>query len=215
MADTEVGAGLLFYTYQDQLIRVSQSKNELRGLVQARNELARYASMRSDLSLARAKGLRDELDEDASIEPQSDVLSSDIEDGLLPEPIDDAHWCKRCYAVDACMLYRKVCSTPLYHSARSLSFNQAIDAKPHNSSTPSEDIVNLYESKTSHLSKQHTEFFSEWEHLINLEEREAARNRKEIWTMTAEERQQAGRLVVSFCCMFKTPLNSGAGVLRI
>lgn len=107
-----MSTGLLFYTQQDQLIRVAQAKHELRGLIHARNELARYASMRSDSSLARPKENRDLDDNAKEVEEfanaDTDAAPEDIEDALLPTPIDDEHWCKRCYASDACMLYRKV-----------------------------------------------------------------------------------------------------------
>lgn len=113
MLDQDVTTGLLFYTQQEQLISVAQAKHELRGLVHARNELARYASMRSDWSLSRAKNKErsEESGDFAELvakDAATDEQPQDIEDALLPVPVDDDHWCKRCYANDACMLYRKV-----------------------------------------------------------------------------------------------------------
>lgn len=54
-------------------------------------------------------------------------------------------------------------------------------------------MVNLYQSKTNHVTPKQAEFFRTWEHLINLEERELVRYRKEMWTMSPEERQSVGR----------------------
>lgn len=109
---------MLYYTQQNQVIRVAQAQKELRGLIHSRNELARYASMRSDLSLARSKAARQDSDEsgefgeDTMIAPHDST--PDMEDALLPGPIDEERTCKRCYAVDACMLYRKVDAHPRF-----------------------------------------------------------------------------------------------------
>lgn len=43
--------------------------------------------------------------DEAEAEPEEDRP-------LLPAPIDEERSCKRCYAVDACMLFRKVRSLP-------------------------------------------------------------------------------------------------------
>jgi DNA replication ATP-dependent helicase Dna2 len=39
-----------------------------------------------------------------------------MEEPFLPPTIDDERTCKRCYALDTCMLYRKV-SSPLHSSS--------------------------------------------------------------------------------------------------
>jgi DNA replication ATP-dependent helicase Dna2 len=61
----------------------------------ARNELAAWMSKRRSLDLpVSAHRLEDE---------------TAIEDlAFLPPTIDNARECKMCYAVDSCMLYRKV-----------------------------------------------------------------------------------------------------------
>lgn len=56
-------------------------------------------------------------------------------------------------------------------------------------------MVDLYQQKTAHVTQAQGDFFREWEHLINLEERELVRYRKEMWTMGPEERQSIGRYV--------------------
>lgn len=58
-----------------------------------------------------------------------------------------------------------------------------------------EELGELYEDKTAHLSSTHLEFFKKWEKLISYEEQELVRYKKEIWTMTAEQRTKMGRCV--------------------
>ncbi|KAF9234817.1 Dna2-domain-containing protein [Melanogaster broomeanus] len=78
---------------------------------------------------------------------------------FLPPTIDDERACKRCYALDTCMLYRKA-------------------------------VENL---KTSHLTSVQADFFKQWEALIALEEQDGIRFRKELWTLSAQEREDKGR----------------------
>ena len=87
-------------------MRVAQTKNELRGLIQARNQLAAYASLRSDPVSGKVHAVTaDKNDEDESVDNIDETLTRL---SILPPPIDDERTCKRCYVVDACMLYRKV-----------------------------------------------------------------------------------------------------------
>lgn len=51
----------------------------------------------------------------------------------------------------------------------------------------------MYALKTGHLSPVHAAFFKKWEALISLEERDLVRFRKELWTMSAPEREEKGR----------------------
>ena len=76
----EVPSGLLYYTQSEEVVRVPTARNEVRALMMKRNELATYMMRR----------IRHEK------EP------------FLPPTIDDVRVCGKCFAVDACMLYRKV-----------------------------------------------------------------------------------------------------------
>ncbi|KAF5357379.1 hypothetical protein D9758_005868 [Tetrapyrgos nigripes] len=76
----DVSSGLLYYTQSEEVVEVPASRNELRGLIIGRNELATYMMRR------QRKG---------SSEP------------FLPPTIDDERVCKKCYSLDSCMLYRK------------------------------------------------------------------------------------------------------------
>jgi DNA replication ATP-dependent helicase Dna2 len=87
-----VPAGLLYYSQLDSILRVEARPNEIRALIMARNELAGWMSKRRTLAQPRPKR------EETAIEDLA----------FLPPTIDNARECKMCYAVDSCMLYRKV-----------------------------------------------------------------------------------------------------------
>lgn len=76
----DVPSGLLYYTQSEEVVRVPTAKNEVRALMMKRNELAGYMMRR--------------------VRQESKPF--------LPPTIDDIRVCGRCYAVDTCMLYRRV-----------------------------------------------------------------------------------------------------------
>lgn len=78
----EVPSGLLYYTQSEEVVRVPRGRNELRALIIARNEMAGYMMRRTN-----------------QIKTQ---------ESFLPPTIDDERICQKCYALDTCMLYRKV-----------------------------------------------------------------------------------------------------------
>ncbi|KAI5995328.1 Dna2-domain-containing protein [Pisolithus orientalis] len=142
----EVPSGLLYYTQSEEVVRVPRGRNELRALIIARNEMAGYMTRRAK--------------------------QSKVQEAFLPPTLDDERICKKCYALDTCMLYRKAVE------------NVEDDSSP---------IVGIYELKTSHLTPSQAEFFKQWEALITLEEQDAVRFKKELWTMNAQEREEKGR----------------------
>lgn len=158
----QVPSGLLYYTQSEEVVRVPRGRNELRGLICARNEMAAYMMRR--------------LDQGKAPEP------------FLPPTIDDERTCKKCYALDACMLYRKASAVRPYVILTS-RYCQAVE----NVVDDSSPIAGIYDAKTSHLTPTQADFFKRWEALIALEEQDAIRFRKELWTMTAEEREAKGR----------------------
>jgi len=81
----EVPSGLLYYTQSEEVVRVPQSRNELRALMGARNEMAAYMMRRN-----------------------THDKQQEIEEPFLPRTIDDERLCKKCYVQDTCMLFRKV-----------------------------------------------------------------------------------------------------------
>lgn len=79
----DVPSGLLYYTQSEEVVRVPRARNELRALIVARNEMVGHMMRRMD--------------------------PSKVDESFLPPTIDNEQICKRCYALDICMLYRKVC----------------------------------------------------------------------------------------------------------
>ncbi|TFK52072.1 Dna2-domain-containing protein [Heliocybe sulcata] len=154
----EVPSGLLFYTHTEEVVRVPAARLELKGLILARNEIACYMMQRH-----RSAAVKHEEEEaGGAARFQS----------FLPPTIDDERTCKRCYALDTCMLYRK-----------------AVE-KVEDDSSP---IADIYALKTSHLTPAQLDFFKKWEALISLEEEDLIRFKKELWTMTASQRETKGR----------------------
>ncbi|KAG6888262.1 hypothetical protein C0992_009151 [Termitomyces sp. T32_za158] len=149
----EVSSGLLYYTQSEEVTKVPASRNEIRGLIIARNEMAAYMTRRNEVTASKEGTVQ---------KPEP----------FLPPTIDDGRVCKRCYALDTCMLYRKAVE----------------DVEDVTS-----PIADIYDLKTSHLTPARTKFFKQWESLISLEEQDLVRFRKELWTMGAVERELKGR----------------------
>lgn len=97
-----IPAGLLYYSQLDSVLRVEARPNEIRALIMARNDLAHH--------LAKQRSLDDEPL--FAVSSQGSIGEGGV-DSFLPPTIDSARECKNCYAVDTCMLYRKVSRPPL------------------------------------------------------------------------------------------------------
>lgn len=98
----EVPAGLLYYTQTSEVVHVPAAKNEIKDLMMSRNLLAGW--------LVR----RGRSDTQVSCQSYENSTATVIEESWLPPPIDEERQCTNCFAVDACMLYRKV-SAQLTH----------------------------------------------------------------------------------------------------
>ncbi|WFD44716.1 DNA helicase [Malassezia psittaci] len=126
----------------------------------------------------------DEFQDLSSLDDLSDATIAQLLDSpsidpssshrFLPPTIDSTHQCTRCYARDACMLYRS--------------------AVEHVTDTDS-PIAPLYAEHTQALTEDDREFFQKFDALISHEEQHLAKHRKELWTISAEDRQQLGRCV--------------------
>ncbi|KAJ1653612.1 DNA replication endonuclease-helicase Dna2 [Dispira simplex] len=90
----------------------------------------------------------------------------------LPPMIQNPHICRMCPILDTCLVYHKA----LEHGTAESSGLGAVFTTKCDSLTP-RDVV----------------FFDKWENLVTVEEAEMFRFRKEIWSMTAPERQGIGR----------------------
>jgi DNA replication ATP-dependent helicase Dna2 len=85
-----VDLGLLYYTQSEEVVAVPVSRLELRALVAVRNTIAAWMAR-------RYRGLGQQWSKGDS--------------SFLPPTIDNERLCGRCYALDACMLYRRVRSS--------------------------------------------------------------------------------------------------------
>lgn len=77
----------------------------MRALIQRRNTLASWLGKKSKASLPRQTVV--EVVQEDAVEEDGGV--GEEEGRRLPETIDRSYDCSRCYQVDVCMLYRKVC----------------------------------------------------------------------------------------------------------
>ncbi len=128
---TSIKAGLLYYTQTDSLLQVPAASSEIRSLLHARNELAGYLA--HDRAEAQSRVLASQntpqvpvlpQERSGKIEaptptaaspvkhashapsPESEQVSS--QHAILPPTLDNPRECRSCYAVNGCMLYRKV-----------------------------------------------------------------------------------------------------------
>jgi DNA replication ATP-dependent helicase Dna2 len=182
---TDVPDGLLYYTQSDTVVRVPRTRNEIRGLVVARNQLASYMIKRIGREGDIRKKRREELEQE---ERQGDIEEIGMgAEPFLPPPIDSEHACKKCYTLDTCMLYRYAFSTTT-PSSRLLP----LEEPPTGLDAP-QSILDAYHLKTGHLTPGQGMFFRKWETLLSLEERDLVRFRRELWTIGAVERERMGR----------------------
>lgn len=86
----QIDCGLLYYSKSAELHIIRTAKNEIRGLILARNELASHMS-------------RKQGNEEDAVRSYVDTMTRSD----LPATIDDERTCSRCYVSEACMLYRK------------------------------------------------------------------------------------------------------------
>ncbi|KDQ55464.1 hypothetical protein JAAARDRAFT_133813 [Jaapia argillacea MUCL 33604] len=153
------------------LLYYTQSEEVVR-VPRARNEVRALIGVRNEMAgfLGRGRGKgKGQLGEDKG---KGKEEMGEEEKRFLPETIDDEWVCGKCYVVDTCMLYRKAVE------------NVFDDSSP---------IANIYALKTGHLTPSQGEFFKKWEELISIEEQDAVRFKKELWTMGAKEREDRGR----------------------
>lgn len=194
---TPVPAGLLYYSQLNSILRVEAKPNEIRALIIARNELAGYLSAKRKVpsswmvapSLPLRRGIQSDTSEfHAKADPETDIEDTGTGQ-FLPATIDNPRECRSCYAVDSCMLYRKVM---IFHlvSRVALTPLQAVDQVPETEEDP---IAELYAEKSGHMSEADGAFFRKWETLLTVEEQEIGRFRSQLWTMTAASREKTGR----------------------
>jgi len=87
----QLDEGLLYFTQNEEPIKVFASRNEISALTVARNDMVYHMAQKADDLTKKA--------ELGKFEPTNEHL---------PETIDIEHTCGYCYGLDVCMLYRKV-----------------------------------------------------------------------------------------------------------
>lgn len=192
----DIREGFLYYTQSGggEVIRVPRGRNEVRGLIGIRNELAGYMWRRvrkkkgkgkEDTNKARTVDL--DVDMEDIIPPSSLNKSSknnEPEEPFLPPPIDDERACKRCYALDTCLLFRKAHSSTVKQKTKQhQEYDPPVPAF----------LAPIYDLKTGHLTSTQAQFFRDWERLLSLEEKDLVRFKRELWTLGAKEREEKGR----------------------
>ena len=195
----DIREGLLYYTQSGggEVVRVPRGRNEVRGLISIRNELVGYMWRRvrrkkgkgkEDTNKARTTDLDVDMEDiipSTSLKPvKSNKDNEPEEEPFLPPPIDDERACKRCYALDTCLLFRKAHSSTVKRKTKQhQEYDPPVPAF----------LAPIYDLKTGHLTPTQTQFFNDWERLLALEEKDLVRFKRELWTLGAKEREDRGR----------------------
>ena len=88
----QIDEGLLYHTQSDEPTKVPASRNEIRALLVARNDIVHHMSKKAD-----------------DLTKMAELGKFGPTNEHLPETIDDGFICDKCYGLDTCMVYRKVC----------------------------------------------------------------------------------------------------------
>ena len=194
----DIHEGLLYYTQSGggEVVRVPRGRNEVRGLIGIRNELVGYmwrrirkkkGKGREDTNKAQARDLDVDMEDiisPSSLNPVKSSKDNEPEEPFLPPPIDDERACKRCYALDTCLLFRKAHSSTVKRKTKQQQeYDPPVPAF----------LAPIYDLKTGHLTPTQTQFFKDWERLLALEEKDLIRFKRELWTLGAKEREDRGR----------------------
>lgn len=90
----------------------------------------------------------------------------------LPPMLKRARMCNRCYAKTPCLIYHKL-----------------LEGGDGETSALGED----FDAATGHLTPEDRDFFNKWDELLNKEEGNLAKFRRELWTLLSSEREALGR----------------------
>lgn len=121
-----MNAGLLYYTQSNEVYQVQAARNEIRGLIHARNRFASILHQRITLppQFALPQSIPSTTTQ-PSLDEEEEALWAQLGSPmdnfpttsqatwqgtgtLLPPPIDEERSCRNCYVSDACMVYRRV-----------------------------------------------------------------------------------------------------------
>jgi DNA replication ATP-dependent helicase Dna2 len=90
----------------------------------------------------------------------------------LPPMLKSKHMCGKCYAKPACFVYHRL-------------------ADDGNGETSG--MGEKFDEIVAHLKPSHQEFFVKWENLLTMEEKESQKTKRELWTMTSNQREKKSR----------------------
>ncbi|PGH18544.1 hypothetical protein AJ79_00323 [Helicocarpus griseus UAMH5409] len=90
----------------------------------------------------------------------------------LPPMLKKPRICKTCYAKNACFTYHKVMD---------------------NGDGETSEMGSSFLEVVGHLTPSHRDFFKKWDALLTMEEKDAMKFRRELWTMLSNEREGVGR----------------------
>jgi DNA replication ATP-dependent helicase Dna2 len=83
--------------------------------------------------------------------------------------------CSRCYAKEKCLVYHRVLEQGTLETANKSGLQ--VD----------------FEDKVGGLTESQVQFFAKWDRLIGLEEMEGLSHRRELWTLSSQEREKRKR----------------------
>jgi DNA replication ATP-dependent helicase Dna2 len=89
----------------------------------------------------------------------------------LPDMIQRPRQCKTCFEQKSCFVLHRIMDQGSSETSLYPDFDDML----------------------SHVTAQHSAFFKRWIQLVDLEDSDAARLRKEVWTMSSVEREAVGR----------------------
>lgn len=71
------------------------------------------------------------------------------------------------------------------------------------------EIAEMYLTKTRHITPSRAKFFRHWERLLSLEEDHVYQQQQEIWTISANDQEQARRAITSLRIVSSSPRSGG------
>ncbi|GAA5923588.1 hypothetical protein JCM1841_001292 [Sporobolomyces salmonicolor] len=205
--DEDVDSGLLYYTQSNEIFRVQAARNEIRGLILARNRFATFLHRRMTLSPdlppfphtqtpPREMEVKVEAMEEADVDMDDDEAElwavMGTPKGVMGRTPSEEEEDEEPPLLPPPIDDERSCKK-CYVGDACMLFRRAVDGDSCISADANDPLQAIYEEKTGHLTEEHAEFFRKWEKLISFEEQELVRFKKEIWTMEAEERAQVGR----------------------
>lgn len=179
--DVAVKAGILYYLETSNISNISPSMHEIRQMIQQRNRLATAIDHAKHPEISEAEVVF--------------TSTPPMQQSRLPGMARNAQKCGRCYAQQSCFVFHALCEDGDADTA-----GMQDDSKKNHSAVWDEALGHLLgptgkRKDSSIIPKESTlkQWFTKWDRLLTFEEGETNRPRKELWTMSSSEREEAGR----------------------